>query len=181
MTDVEKELEDDRAVGGEHAFPIVDLVVAGAPGLLGHQVVHAHHQHVFVMRAVEDCDLAHPRGLLVAPPQKVVREFLGRRHLEASDVHRLGVGGLEDPADGAVLARSVHPLQHDEKRLLPGKVEEVEEFFQPVAETLGFRLDLFFDRILGSFGRELGKVKGLRTVQRLHALIVALLVEKRGS
>jgi len=69
----------------------------------------------------------------VAPPKEVVGEFLRGRHFEAGDVHRLGVGGLEDPADGAVLARSVHPLQHDEERLLPGEVEEVKELFQPVA------------------------------------------------
>ena len=42
----------------EVLLPRVDGLVARSPDVLGDEVVHPHHQHVLVVRPVEDPDLA---------------------------------------------------------------------------------------------------------------------------
>ena len=79
--------------------------------------VHTHHQHLFVVRAVEDADRAALReGALVAP-QEVVLQVLGGRYLEADDGDALRVHAAHDVLDRPVLAGRVHGLQYDQQRV----------------------------------------------------------------
>ena len=89
--------------------------VALLPDLLRGELLDAHDEHVLVVRAVEDADLAALREHVVDAPEEVVRELGRARGLEAGDAHAHRVEAAERVLDGAVLARGVHALQHDEQ------------------------------------------------------------------
>src|SRR5579863_2547678 len=54
LADVQKEFQDRDAVLGEHSLEIVDLTIAAPPDFFWNQVVHSHHQHIFVVGAIKD-------------------------------------------------------------------------------------------------------------------------------
>ena len=72
----------------------------------------ANHQHLLVVAAVEDADVAACRKRPIGAPQEVVRQFLGSRRLEAGHLHTLRIYARHHVLDRAVLAGSVHRLQH---------------------------------------------------------------------
>ena len=76
----------------------------------------ADHQHVFVVRTVEDADEAFARGGQVDSPEEVVGQFLDARLLERRDPAGLRIEAPHHVADRAVLAGGVHPLEHQQKR-----------------------------------------------------------------
>ena len=94
----------------------VDGVVAALPDRLRHELLDAHDEHVLVVRAVEDADLAALRQHLVDAPEEVVRELGRVRRPEARDAHAHRVEHPKAVLDGAVLACGVHALQNDEDR-----------------------------------------------------------------
>ena len=132
LVDGEEELDDRRAVVGEDPLEVVDLVVARRPDLARHEVMHAHDQHVLVVRSIEDADLALARHLLVDAPQVVVGELLGGRDLEGRDRAALRVERLHDLVDRAVLAGGIDALEDDEDRALRLRPEAVLEVGQAV-------------------------------------------------
>ncbi len=73
-------------------------------------MVDAHHQHILVLRAIEDADDALGGRAFVDAPEEVVGELLGGGLLEAGDVTADRVHRRHDVLDGAVLARGVHAL-----------------------------------------------------------------------
>ena len=91
LRDVQEELDDGRAVVGEHALEVVDLLVAALAPLLAIQLVHPHDQHVLVMAAVEDHDLALRAAPAVDAPEEVVFELLAVGRLEARHPHALRI------------------------------------------------------------------------------------------
>ena len=72
------------------------------------------HQHLLVVGAVEDADVPARWQLALVAPQIVMVELLGRGGLEAVDLHTLGVHAAHDVANGAVFARCIHGLEHDD-------------------------------------------------------------------
>ena len=72
------------------------------------------HQHLFIVRAVEDADAATFRQPERRPPQIIVAQLHGAGCLEGGDLAALRVEPRHDMLDGAVLAGCVHGLQHDE-------------------------------------------------------------------
>ena len=122
--DVEKEFQNGRLVlDGEELFPFVDEVVARLPHLFWRELVHAYDEHVFVMRAIEDRNVAALRRMRMDAPQKVVRLFFGSRLLEPGHLHALRVHGADDMPAGAVLAGAVDALQNDQQRMRAVRVE----------------------------------------------------------
>ncbi len=95
-------------------------------------LVHAHHQHLLVVRAVEDADSATLRQALHVAPEIVVVEVLRRGHLERVHLAALRVHARHDVADGAVLARRVHRLEHAQQRPAVLRVELVLLLGQPL-------------------------------------------------
>ena len=79
-------------------------------------LVDAHDEHVFVMRAVEDADLAAARRGLMNAPEKIVRKFLRGRRLETGDAAALRVEAAHDMADRAASSRCIDRLQNNEQR-----------------------------------------------------------------
>ena len=98
----------------EQPLEIVDEIVPLLPHLLRDELVHAHHQHIFVMRAVEDADVTEFGRALVDAPQEIVGELLFRRLLESGDAAALGIHAFDDVPADAVLAGGVDALQHDQ-------------------------------------------------------------------
>ena len=76
--------------------------------------MHSHDEHLLVMRAVEDPDLAAGGQPLRVAPQEVVVELLGRGNLEAVHVDALRIDAAHHVADRPVLARRVQRLKHDQ-------------------------------------------------------------------
>ena len=74
--------------------------------------MYAHHEHLLVVGAVEDADLATLREALRVAPQEIVIELLGRWHLEAVHRDALRVHPAHHVADRAVLSGGVQRLQH---------------------------------------------------------------------
>ena len=88
LREVQEQLDDGEAVVGEVALPVVDVAVAllpdVAPARLPGQLlvledlgVHAHHEDLLVVGAVEDADLAAARQVGGEAPQVVVVELQG--------------------------------------------------------------------------------------------------------
>src|SRR5579863_3498445 len=112
---MKEELENEGSVGRMAAFEVIDLRVALRPYCLGNEIVYAHNQHIFVVRAIEDCDFAPFRHLRFDAPQKIVGQFfLGWlfevRHAASVWVHR-----ADDVLDHAVFAAGVESLQADQQ------------------------------------------------------------------
>src|SRR5215213_2203396 len=117
--DVQVALDDPRAALGQLGLEAVDGVVTADPRALVGKLAHAHGEHVLVVRAVEDAELAGARELLPDPPQEVVAQLLRRRAAEARGVHAGRVARPDDVADGAALAGGVEPLQHEQHAARP--------------------------------------------------------------
>ena len=98
---------------GEHLLEFVDVLVALAPDLLGDQVVHAHDEHVLVVAAVEDGDLA-LAGRSRWTRQRKSCSSSSALGLLNGDAHAERADAVDDVLDRAVLARGVHPLEHDQ-------------------------------------------------------------------
>jgi hypothetical protein len=82
--------------------------------LLGREVlgVHADDEHLLVVRAVEDADLAARRQALLIAAQVVLIELARGRDLEALDPDALRIDAAHHVADGAVLPRGIERLEH---------------------------------------------------------------------
>ena len=136
LRDVQEELEDARVVLGEALLESVDALVAARPDLLRHQVMHPHDQHVLVVGAVEDRDLAARRRAPVHAPQEVVRGLLRRGLPEWDHPASLRIHRGEDVVDRPVLAAGVHRLEAHEEGMAPLGVEQVLKRAQPLLAAL---------------------------------------------
>ena len=97
-----------------------------------HFRMHAHHQHLLVMGAVEDADMSALRQPLGGAPEEIMCEFLVARRLERMDLAALRIDGAHHVLDDAVLAGRVHALQHDQHRPAAVRVEPLLQFTQPL-------------------------------------------------
>jgi hypothetical protein len=93
--------------------------------LLKQVVVHPDHEHLFVVGAVEDADLAALRQTGDAAPEKIMIELLVGRLLEGVHLAALGVHAGHHVLDRAVLARGIHGLEDEEHGPAILRVEHV--------------------------------------------------------
>ena len=142
--DVQEDFDDVGATGHQFLLESVDHRVTLSPDLLGNELMHAGHQHILVMRAVENDDLALLRHLLFDAPQEVMRGFLLRRDFEAVDPRPLGVHRTEDVIDGAILSGGIQRLQTDEQRAFALSIKQILQLAQLHVESL----DLLHRRLL---------------------------------
>ncbi len=135
FADVEKEFENDGAVGGMASLEVVDLRVALRPDGLRHQIVHAHNQYVFVVGAIEDGDFAPLGHLRFDAPQKIVSQFLLGWLFEVGDAAAVGIHGADDVLDHAVFAAGIKRLQADKQRTLSFRKELLLQFVHLFAKS----------------------------------------------
>src|SRR6187200_2162472 len=93
---MEKALDQHDALADEALLPGIDLVVTLAPHRLLNQVVYPYHEHILVVRPIEDADHARRWQLTLDTPQVRVCPLLLGRSLERFDRDTLRV----DHADG---------------------------------------------------------------------------------
>ncbi len=144
---MQEELQDRRSLFRKHALELVDVPVAAPPLHLGHQIKHAHNQHVFVMRAVENADLACSRRMAVYSPQVVVTEFAGRGLREAGDRDTLGVETAKNFSNGAVLATRIHGLEDDKQLVTAVRPQEPLKAVEAPSQCRGIAACWFLLRI----------------------------------
>jgi len=153
--DVEEELEDDRVVLHEQLLEVADVPVALLPDGLGDEPMHAHDEHVLVVGAVEDGELALARCVAVDAPEEVVLPLLLAGHAEGGDADASGVEEARHVLDDPVLPRGVPALEHDEHGVQARAPQEVLEVEQLVAERLQLLPGLV---AVHALGRRLGDV-----------------------
>ena len=81
------------------------------------QRMHLYHQHILVIRAVEQRHLAPGRQRLHGTPKIIVRQLLAGWLFKAVHVYSLGIHAAHHMLDSAVLACGIHSLQNDEHGL----------------------------------------------------------------
>ena len=139
---------------------------------------------VFVVRAVEDADVAARRQRVVDAPEEVVRELGRRRRLERLDVAALRIQTGEHAPDRAVLARRVEALQHEQHRAGALGVEAPLQHAQPIGEPGQLLLGLaLFDAepVVGRPAREIRLGSGLDPARVAHGGTVVSPVRVQAS
>jgi len=109
----------------EAALPHILLARIWQALLVEQLGMHAHHQHLFIIRTIEDPDAAALGQVLHVAPHEVVIELFARGLLETHDLAALRIHPGHDELDGAVLAGRIHGLQHDQHSPLVLGVELV--------------------------------------------------------
>ena len=84
--------------------------------------MHPNDQHLLVVGAVEDADLAAFRQTTGGAPQEIMLQFRGARVFEAEHLAALRIDPRHHVPDGAVLAGSVHRLKDQQQRIAVGRV-----------------------------------------------------------
>ena len=108
----------EEHLAGRYEIEIIDLLVPAPPHGLGHKAVNPRHQHVLVVRPVENPDLPPFRHRLVNAPQIIVPLLGALRHLKGGNLDPLRVEPAHHVPDGAVLAPCVDALKHHQQRTL---------------------------------------------------------------
>src|SRR5438093_559622 len=141
LADMQEEFEDRDVVLDQMPLERVDLVVARFPDRSRLEPVHAHDDHVLVVRPVEDPEIASGGHRLVDAPEKIVLELFLGGHLERPDAAPGRIESRHDVADRAVFPAGIHGLKHDEQGTLVLGVEEILE--------LGEALDALLEDCVG--------------------------------
>ena len=66
----------------QQSLESVDVLITLAPDLLRRESMNSHHQHIFIMRAVEDFDVSRRGRPGVYAPEEIVGEFFFRWDLK---------------------------------------------------------------------------------------------------
>src|SRR5437899_5155547 len=106
----------ERADALEAFFPevLADEVLRDALALQ-QLLMHPHHQHLLIMGAVEDADIAARREIPRRPPEEIMIKLARARRLERMHQAALRIEAGHDVLDHAVLASRIHRLQHDQE------------------------------------------------------------------
>ena len=102
--------------------------------------VHAHDQHLFVIRAIEDADPPPLGQVAGGAPKKIVLEFLQTRMLKTKHLAALRVDAGHDMANRSVLACRVHGLKHHKQGVAVRRIQHallVAQLFDVVLQGFG--------------------------------------------
>ena len=102
---VQPELHQDHALGGEGLLELADLPVGPAPLLVGGEALDPLDQHPAVPGPVEDGHPAPAGQRRPEPPEEVVPLLVVRRRGELRDADVPRVERRDEPLDAAALAR----------------------------------------------------------------------------
>src|SRR5690606_34495238 len=111
-----RHFHEGRAAAQHLALERVDLVVSSLPDALGNQRPHPRDQHVLVMGAVEDAQLATARKRLVDAPEEMVPFLLGGGDAERMVIDPLRIDLTDDVPDHPAFSRGVHTLEDEKDR-----------------------------------------------------------------
>src|SRR6266480_7794676 len=109
------ELENNRVILSQQALEVVNSGVSSPPHLFGHQVMHTHDQHVFIMGAIENAKDTSARSGPMHTPEEVMIQFPSCRDFKRTHFASLRIDSREDLVNRISLATGIHPLQHDQQ------------------------------------------------------------------
>ena len=131
---VQEKLDDAHAVSMQVAFKLDDRAIALLPDrlfvaqLFGNVLseqqlrMHAHNQHLFVVRAVKNADPPALRKAARRAPKKVVIQLFGARLLKAKHLAALRIDAGHDVPNRAVLSGGIHALKNHQHGIEIGRV-----------------------------------------------------------
>src|SRR4029077_3402931 len=152
---MQEKLANHYAIPRQVMFKRVDVFIALLPDVLGNQRVrqplgsqevrvHADNQNFFVVRAVENPDLAALRNASVRPPQVVVIEFFRAWSLEGMNIATLRIHAGHNVLYYAVLAGGIHRLKDQQQRPAVLRIQ----LLLQIAEQTGAVVDDFLAPLL---------------------------------
>ena len=94
--------------------------------------MHLHHQHLFVVAAIEDPDPPPFRQAAGGAPEEVVIQLLGGGLFEGEHLAAGGIDPAHYRADGTVLAGGIHRLEHQEQGVFVVGIEHPLQLVQLV-------------------------------------------------
>ena len=112
--------------------------------------MHAQDQHLLVIGAVEDADVAALRQVAGGAPEEIVLQLLGARMLVAEHLATLRIDAGHHVPDGAVLARRVHRLEDEQHGVAVGAVEQLLLIAQ-APDVIGQHLVILVLRLVNRF------------------------------
>jgi hypothetical protein len=118
LVDVKIELDNRGGIRRQYLLELVDIAIPTLPDFIWNNLVNALDQYALIVAAVEDSDLALARYLVMVPPEEIVIKLLRGGYAKVSNPDALRVDALEDATNRAVLAASVHRLQHNQELVL---------------------------------------------------------------
>ncbi len=137
LREVEEDLDDPGSIAVEMLLqindgtipllpngPLIDQLVRKALAAKNFRV-HPNDEDFLIVGSIEDADSPPFRQMASGAPEKIVLQFLGTRLFETEDFAALRVNAGHYVPDGAILARRVHPLKHQQQGIAAGGVVEV--------------------------------------------------------
>src|SRR5947209_3689085 len=173
---MQEELADDNTIVSQVAFEVADIFEAALPDFLVHQLrrkmlfgqqlfMYAHHQHFFIVGAIEDADASALGKTHGSAPEKIMVQLFCRWLLEAMNLAALRVHSGHYVLDQAVFAGGVHGLKDQEQGPPVLGIElflQVGEFGEVLLENLR---SFFLGFDFGGIGRvEILQAKGFAVV-----------------
>src|SRR5450759_4641364 len=114
---MEADFHGDHVCSGKSSLESVYLRIPTLDHLRSGQLLDPGDEHILVVRAIEDGDVAWPRQFLLEPPEEMVPQFGCTWCHERTNVHTLRIHRRHQVADRSVLAAGVQSLQNNEDRL----------------------------------------------------------------
>src|SRR5271154_149579 len=124
---MKKELADHRPIPHHVPLKAANVFEAFLPYTFRHQGgwknlsperlgMHAHYQHLFIIRAIENPDVAALGQMSRRAPQEIMLQFRTRRRLKRVDLAALWVHSRHDVLNRAVFTSSIHRLEDQQHR-----------------------------------------------------------------
>src|SRR5664279_6553384 len=114
--------------------------------------MHSYHQHIFIVRAVEDGNRSLGRSMWMNPPQEIMLQIFGCRPLETRDGCSLGIHCRHHVVNRTVLTGGVEGLQHYQQRMLFLGVQQMLLPADALAVLLSFCRCLLLCEVLAFVG-----------------------------
>src|ERR1700694_877545 len=107
------ELQNNHVILSQQALKVVNGCVAATPGFFWHHVMHAHDQHLLIVRAIENANDTSAWSDPMHTPEEVMVQFPRGRDFKRTHLASLRIDSGEDLVNRISLATGIHPLQHD--------------------------------------------------------------------
>src|SRR5207248_7820588 len=102
------ELQNNHVILSQQALKVVNGCVAATPVFLWHQVMHAHHQHVLIVGAIENANDTFSWSDPMHTPEEVMVQFPRGRDFKRTHLASLRINSGEDLVNCISLATGIH-------------------------------------------------------------------------
>src|SRR5450759_1447722 len=110
---MEADFHGDHVCSGKSSLESVYLLIPTLDHFGSGQLLDPGDEHILVIRAIEDGDVAWPRQFLLEPPKEMVSKFGRTWCHEGADVHTLRIHRRHHVADRSVPVSYTHLRAHE--------------------------------------------------------------------